>query len=109
MKSPKQQGLKKSQNSQKTKINSNYGIDTEIPKGKELIKRENIENTPFTIITIEKEHFATMGKYRITEPTKNKEELIKEIQTITWNRLIQVISIMMEQDKKLITTKNEEK
>ena len=35
---------------------------------KELIKREEVENSPFTIITVNKESFGTMGEqnYRHT-------------------------------------------
>lgn len=64
----------------------------------EMVERENIEDTPFTVITVKEtgEHFACLGKYRITEPVKTKAECIKEVKKVTWNRIVQVILLMHE-------------
>jgi len=71
---------------------------------KELIEREEIENSPFTIITVEGKSFGVMGKYRLTEEGKDKDEVRKELEEITWNRIIQVMMILDqingEQEKK---------
>lgn len=67
--------------------NSNY----------ELMKRKNIENTPFTIITIENnEHFITLGKYRLSEKYETFEEAEQNANTIDWNKIMQIIGIMIE-------------
>lgn len=69
--------------------NNEYGNE-------ELIKREQIKDTPFTIITTEKNSFGVMGEYRVTEELKNVEEVKKELEKITWNRIIQVMMILGE-------------
>jgi hypothetical protein len=61
---------------------------------KELIKREEIENTPFTIVTVNKESFGAMGEYRITEPRETAEEVREELKEINWNRIVQVMMIL---------------
>jgi hypothetical protein len=68
-------------------------------ENKELIQREEIENSPFSIITTENESFGVMGKYRITEPMNSKEEVKKELENITWNRITQVILLINELQK----------
>ena len=63
--------------------------------------------TPFTLVTDEGKVYGVMGKYRLTEGFESEEEAEKEVKKITWDRLIQVISIMInEQDK--IKNLNEE-
>jgi len=64
----------------------------------ELVKREEVKDSPFTIITTEEGSFLTMGKYRLSEPTEI-EELRKEAKEITWNRLIQVMMLVGENMK----------
>ena len=65
-----------------------------------LIEYEHIKDTPFTIVSKEKEHFGVMGKHQITEVKENKEVLRRELKKITWNRLIQVIAILKENEIK---------
>lgn len=69
----------------------------------ELIKKEEVENTPFTIVTTENEIFAVMGEYRVTEKYDKNEygvgQLKAMVQEITWNRLVQVIMIINEKLK----------
>ncbi len=65
----------------------------------ELIVREPIENSPFTIIGIENQWFGSMGKYRITEPMDTKEEVKEEVSKITWDRIVQVILIVTAEPK----------
>lgn len=66
----------------------------------ELIKRENIADSPFEVITTEKGSFGVMGKYRIT-PYGEKEEIIEDLNKITWNRLIQVIQLILEHQNQI--------
>lgn len=67
---------------------------------KQLIKKEEIKNSPFTIITIEKESFGVMGEYRVTQKYKTKKEVKEELENITWNRIVQVMLILTETIKK---------
>jgi SHS2 domain-containing protein len=66
----------------------------------ELIRRTEVKNTPFVVISLnEKEHFATLGEYRITEKYESQEEAEKECKAITWNRIIQIVMILNEKLK----------
>lgn len=62
----------------------------------ELIKREDVENSPFQVITTEEGSFGVMGKYRLTEVYKDKKTAIKDLKKITWNRLVQVFMLLQE-------------
>ena len=63
----------------------------------ELIKREQLKDTPFTMISIEDDKwFGTMGEYRMTEEYNSRGELEDALRCITWNRLIQVIMVLDE-------------
>lgn len=66
----------------------------------ELIKRTEMANSPFEIITTDEGSFGVMGKWRITETST--EEIIKlELEQITWNRIVQVIALINEAQKEL--------
>lgn len=62
----------------------------------ELVQREQLKNTPFTMIGLENRWFGTMGEYRMTEEYESKEELENELSNITWNRIIQVMMVLDE-------------
>ena len=66
----------------------------------EIIERHEIPNSPFEVITTNGSSFGTMGNYRLTQPG-SKKEIKKELEKITWNRIIQVTMILNE-----ITNKN---
>lgn len=67
-------------------------------KPTELVKKWDIENTPFTIIQDNKTkmYFATIGNYKITELKPSKEALEAEIRRISWDRITQLIMILIE-------------
>lgn len=65
-----------------------------------LIEYKSVLGTPFTIVRKEGIKFGVMGKHQITETTENEEELEEELKKITWNRLIQVIMILKENEVK---------
>lgn len=68
-------------------------------KNEELIKRKQIKDSPFSIITTEEGSFGCIGKYRITEPKETEEEIEKELSKMTWDRIVQVILILIETQK----------
>ncbi len=70
----------------------------------ETIKREDVKDSPFTIITIDGKSFGTMGEYRLTEEG-NIKEIRKQLKTITWNRIIQVVMLLDEMKNNLKTNK----
>ena len=70
----------------------------------ETIKREDVKDSPFTIITIDGKSFGSMGEYRLTEEG-NIKDIRKQLKTITWNRVIQVIMLLDEMKNNLKTNK----
>ncbi len=73
----------------------------------ELIERIEVKDTPFTVIITEGMIFGVMGIYRVTEKygiegiieedrEEIKEMVIDEVREITWNRIVQVMMLLME-------------
>lgn len=67
-------------------------------KNEELVKRTNIEDSPFEIITINNEHWGVIGKYRITEKSESKYKIQKQLKDITWNMIVTVILVLMQEN-----------
>ncbi len=59
-----------------------------------MIKREEMKDSPFTIVTVDKRSFGVMGQYRITEEYATKSAVRTELEKVTWNRIIQVIMLL---------------
>lgn len=62
----------------------------------EIIERFPVENSPFTVISIDNRHFGVMGEYRMTEDYESRGECEDELKCITWNRIIQVLMVINE-------------
>ena len=60
----------------------------------ELVEKIEVEGTPFTIVRNEELWYILLGKYRLTEGFENKEEALKEANTINWNKILQVCIIV---------------
>ena len=60
----------------------------------ELVKRDEIDNTPFVIITTRGVSFGAFGRYKITDDYLNPEQVRTELNKITWNRIIQIMTIV---------------
>jgi hypothetical protein len=67
----------------------------------ELIKRVQIKDSPFEVITQEGYSFGVMGNYRLTEKSNDAKEVAKELKKITWNRVIQIVMILDEVKSKI--------
>ena len=80
---------------EQTLMNVN-GVDKEESSRTELIERNDIKGTPFTVISTEDKHFGVMGGFRITEEMKSVGEVEDELKSITWNRIVQVMMILAE-------------
>lgn len=86
-----------------TNVNQDIKEDSSID-----IQRESIKNSPFEVITIDGYSFGSMGDYRLTEKGNDKKKIKKELEKITWNRVIQVFMILNElKDKINLKTKEE--
>jgi hypothetical protein len=66
----------------------------------EIIKKTEVKDSPFNIIEVDGEFFGSMGQYRVTETYDSHQKCKKELEKITWNRLIQVIMILGELKEK---------
>ena len=66
----------------------------------ELIERYTIKDSPFEVITKNGESWGAMGQYRLTEVGNDRKKVKKELEKITWNRIIQVTMILNEINKK---------
>lgn len=65
-------------------------------EGEELIKKTNVPNSPFHVISLkdQNQHFGCLGQFRITELHDTFKEAEKDTKAITWNRIIQVITLV---------------
>lgn len=81
-------------------INMNVEAE-EVSGNEEIIERESIKDSPFEIISMEGYHFGVMGAYRLTEKSNNKKAIKKDLESITWNRLIQVVMVLDEVKNKI--------
>ena len=62
----------------------------------ELVKRTEVKQTPFTIITTNEGSFVTLNKYRISEYMTTEEECEDWCLDMNWNKLITVMMILQE-------------
>lgn len=74
-------------------------LRNEVEKTEELFKRHEVKDTPFTIVELDGEFFAVLGKFRLTEPKESFEDAVEEVTAFTWNRIIQVMMLVNEQMK----------
>ena len=82
---------------QEKKIN-NMEIEKDNPLSEELINREPLEDTPFTIITVKEKgiSFGALGIYKVTKDFKTPEEVKSYFKDITWNKIANLIIIINE-------------
>lgn len=72
------------------------------------MKRTEIEDSPFVVVTSEEGSFVAMGKYRLSEIFEHEETAINEANQITWNRIIQVMMILKQHEDEMNQFKNPE-
>jgi len=68
---------------------------------KQTIERIEIKDSPFHVITIEGESFGVKRNYRLTKKTRSNDECVKELEKITWNRIVQVIMLLEDVKTKM--------
>lgn len=76
---------------------------------KQLVQMHAIEDTPFTVVKYDNAWFVTMGKYRLSEPMPTRGMAEEDAKSSSWNRVMQVMQIMIEnnnsnQPKQNLTT-----
>lgn len=68
----------------------------------ELYEQHAIEETPFTAVRMDEKWYLLMGKHRLNGvDLKSKEECIEDARNSSWNRVMQVIMILIEENKKM--------
>lgn len=67
--------------------NTHYSENTEM---------EPVEQTPFHIVRTEADWFVVIGKYRVSDRHDTKEEALKDAKTIDWNKIITVMTVILE-------------
>ncbi|AXH73042.1 MAG: hypothetical protein [Microviridae sp.] len=69
------------------------------PTSKRLFEQTKIHNTPFTAVKMDDKWFLTMGKYRLTNTLTSLKECEAEATDTSWERIMQIIQIMIEENK----------
>lgn len=82
--------------------NSESNSDEKI---KQLLNKEEIPNTPFTLVKTQEGYFITMGKYRLSQAHKTKEKAIQDLTINQWHHIATIAIIMAEN---IQTVKEEE-
>ncbi len=62
----------------------------------ELVKRIDMEDSPFIVVETRGQYFGAMGNYRLTELYDDLEECKKEVEEFSWNRAVQVMMLLNE-------------
>lgn len=77
----------------------------------ELISYHEIEKTPFTIVNDKenKRFFGVVAEHRITEFYDTFEECEKDVLEMTWDRITQVILILVEKQNRVLEFINNQK
>lgn len=61
-----------------------------------LVEIERVEGTPFTIVRNESDWYVQIGNWRVTEALKSKEEALQDAERTDWDRIIQVIEVVVK-------------
>ena len=86
----------KTQTLENTPMGVNGVTKEDCSKNEQMVERMQIENSPFTIISVDNKHFGVMGEYRMTEEMNSRGEVEDELRCITWNRIVQVMLVLSE-------------
>lgn len=70
---------------------------SETTEKEELLEQHKVQDTPFTIVKYGEQWFLTMGKYRLTEPSKSREIIEQQINDVSWDRIMQVMMVTIEE------------
>ncbi len=71
-----------------------------------MVKREEVPNSPFVVVTVEEGSFGTLGKWRITELCETSKEVFDDLSVISWNRVIQVVQLILQADSEGLINKD---
>ena len=78
----------------------NFKTELELKYESEQAKGYEVKETPFTIVEEQGKWFVVMGKYRLSETLGTKEEAIEDAERTDWMRLMQIVQLMIDNNKK---------
>lgn len=88
---------KETPNTELLKLQSNADSDPNSTPSSELIERVEVVGTPFHVIgNEEKGYFLSIGKYRLTENRKTKDDALAEMNSNMWNIMMNLCIIIYE-------------
>jgi hypothetical protein len=92
-----------------TNVNGSDVLGIEEPKDDVVIQREDVDDSPFVIISDDDgtTWFGVLGPYKITEKD-TKENTLISLNSITWNRITQVVLLLLEQSGNLKNVRKDE-
>lgn len=72
-----------------------------LQENEQIIEREHIEKTPFTLITRDGKSFLAFGKYKVSSEYHSKEEAMGALTNDFWEIQLNVITLIitLEKDK----------
>lgn len=74
--------------------------DSKDSNSKQLVEIEEVKGTPFAKVKEGKYWALVLGNYKLTPPMK-KEDIEEEAKRMDWNRIMQVMHVMIEQHDKV--------
>lgn len=83
---------------EKTTKQNSTSEEPEPKDEKQLVKLEEIPDTPFTAARYEGKWYLMIGRYRLTEGLKTKKAVLKEAENTSWWRLMAVMKIVAEME-----------
>ena len=70
-------------------------------KNTKLVEFKGVKETPFTLAKQNEEWYILLGKYRLSEGYETEKEAEKEAKRVCWNKIMQVISVIITEEKEL--------
>ena len=70
-------------------------------KNTKLVEFKQVKETPFTLAKQNEEWYILLGKYRLSEGYETEKEGEKEAKKICWKKIMQVISVIITEEKEL--------
>lgn len=68
-------------------------------ENEELVKVTPIEETPFGVLKAGDKYCLVLGKYRLTENLGSEEAVREEATNTSWERIMQICSIMVSESE----------
>lgn len=65
---------------------------------RQIVNVQPIDNTPFSIVTIEEGSFVALGKYRLTD-YMSPDECLEKAKVDNWEFLLSVMQVFLELNK----------